>query len=135
MRIDVDERTIREAAADLGVECRLNEPLSRHTTMGVGGPAPFFLLPRDAGSLAAIVRELSASGTRFRVLGAGSNLIVADEGVRTPVISTEKLAAGLEREGNRVRAGAGVLVPRFVRELAALGLSGLELADATPGRG
>ena len=133
MSADVSERTIQEMAAELGVECRLNEPISRHTTMGVGGPAPWFLLPRDAASLAGLVRELSSAAIAFRVLGAGSNLIVADEGLRTPVISTEKLAPDLSRAAGRVRAGAGMLLPRLVRELAALGLSGLEFAEGIPG--
>ena len=133
MKARMNDRTIQQAALDLGVECRVNEPLGPHTTMGVGGPAPIFLLPRDAASLAAIVRELADSGTPYRVLGAGSNLIVADEGVRTPVISCEKLAGLVEREGNRVRAGAGVLLPRLVREMAGLGLSGLEFAEGIPG--
>jgi UDP-N-acetylmuramate dehydrogenase len=133
MRADVSERTIQEMAADLGIECRGNEPLARHTTMGVGGPAPWFLLPRETTSLAALVRELAAAGIRYRVLGAGSNLIVADEGVRTPVISTERLAGVFEREGNRMRAGAGALLPRLVRELASAGLTGLEFAEGIPG--
>ena len=142
MRASMDERTIQEAAADLGVECRVNEPLGPHTTMGVGGPAgpaPHQGMGARAGagvgapsargstlvtaegvlldafrsigplvgsSQASIVRELAGSGTHYRVLGAGSNLIIADEGVRSPVISSEKLAAGVQREGNRVRAGA-----------------------------
>ena len=133
MRAAVSERTIQELAADLGIECRLNEPLARHTTMGVGGPAPFFLLPREAGALASLVRELAALAAPFRVLGAGSDLIVADEGVRTPVISTERITADLVREGDRVRAGAGMLLPRLVREMATAGLSGLEFAEGIPG--
>ena len=133
MRADVSERTLQQAAVELGVECRVNEPLGPHTTMGVGGPAPFLLLPRDAASLAAVMRELAASGTRYRVLGAGSNLIVADEGVTTPVISCAHLASTIVREGDRVRAGAGILVPRLVREMAGMGLSGLEFAEGIPG--
>jgi len=133
MRADVSERTLQQAAAELGVECRVNEPLGLHTTMGVGGPAPFLLLPKDAASLAAIVRELASSGARYRVLGAGSNVIVADEGVATPVISCARLAAVMTREGDRVRAGAGVLVPRLTREMATWGLSGMEFAEGIPG--
>lgn len=133
MRTLVDPKTIQQAAADLGVECRLDEPLSAHTTMGVGGPAPVFLIPRTPEALAGIVRELAAAGDRFRILGAGSNLIVADEGVRTPVVSTQKLAPTLSREGTRVRAGSGMLLPRLVREMAGLGLSGLEFAEGIPG--
>jgi len=133
MRASVSDRTLQQAAADLGIECRANEPLGPHTTMGVGGPAPFLLLPRDAAGLAAIVRELAASGTRYRILGAGSNVIVADEGVATPVISCARIAPTIEREGSSVRAGAGVLVPRLVREMAGMGLSGLEFAEGIPG--
>lgn len=133
MRPDVSERTLQQAAAEIGVECRVNEPLGPHTTMGVGGPAPFLLLPRDAAALAAIVRELAAAGTAYRILGAGSNVIVADEGVTTPVISCARLGTTIAREGDRVRAGAGVLLPRLVREMATLGLSGMEFAEGIPG--
>lgn len=133
MRADVSERTILEMAAGIGVECRMGEPLARHTTMNVGGPAPFFLTPHDGASLAGIVRELAAGRIAFRVLGAGSNLIVADEGVKTPVISTGKLAGAIAREGSRVRAGAGTMLPRLVREMANFGLSGLEFAEGIPG--
>lgn len=133
MRTNVDARTIQQAAADLGIECRIDEPLSVHTTMGVGGPAPFFLIPPTAQALAGIVRELASTGTPYRVLGAGSNLIVADEGVRAVVLSTQKIVPGLVREGGRIRAGAGMLLPRLVREMAGLGLSGLEFAEGIPG--
>jgi UDP-N-acetylmuramate dehydrogenase len=76
---------------------------------------------------------MSRASIPFRVLGAGSNLIVADEGVRTPVVSTASLPAAIAREGSAVRAGAGTLLPRLVREMAALGLSGLEFAEGIPG--
>ena len=107
-----------------------DEPLS--ATRQVGGVRPPILLPGDAPALAGLVREMAASRTAYRILGAGSNLIVADAGVRTPVISTERLSGGLVREGERVRAGAGVLLPRLVRELTAMGLSGLEFAEGIP---
>lgn len=126
-------RIFEELAADLGIVCRLEEPLARHTTMGVGGPTPALFLPADATALAALVKALAASNTRYRVLGAGSNLIVADEGISTPVIATEKLAAPTVCDTERVHAAAGALLPKVAREMAGAGLSGLEFAEGIPG--
>lgn len=124
---------VRRIAEGLGVPCRLDEPLGPHTTMGLGGPAPCFLEPQTLPSLSALVRELTAAALPFRVLGAGSNLLVDDAGVASAVITTGALTADPVRRGDTVRAEAGVLLPRLVRGMAAEGLGGFEFLEGIPG--
>ena len=124
---------VSSIAADLGVPCRVDEPLAPHTTMGVGGPAPCFLEPPSAPALAALVRELAGSRIGFRVLGAGSNVIVDERGLATPVISMASLHGEPRREGDLVTAPAGTLLPRLVRQMASSGLGGFEFLEGIPG--
>jgi UDP-N-acetylmuramate dehydrogenase len=124
---------VKPVAAKLGVACRFDEPLGPHTTMGVGGPAPCFLEPRSAAELAGLLRELTAAAIPFRILGAGSNIIVDDAGVKTAVVSTSALTGEPVRSGETVRAEAGVLLPRLVRLMAAEGLGGFEFLEGIPG--
>ena len=67
-----------------------NEPMSKRTTMRVGGAAPFFIEPFDTESLFAAIEELNGSGQKFFVLGGGSNVILPDE-INFPILSTRKL--------------------------------------------
>src|SRR5438128_2303978 len=67
-------------------QVRTDEPLSRHTTFGIGGPADLFITARNADELAASVIECRAMGTAYFVLGAGSNILVGDAGIRGAVI-------------------------------------------------
>lgn len=122
-----------EIAADLGVELRREEPLSAHTTMKVGGPAEWFYLPETPPQAAALHAELTRGPLPLRIIGAGSNLVVVDEGVRAAVISTRALSSEPELiEGTRVRVGAGQPVPGLVRWAASRGLAGLEFAEGIP---
>jgi UDP-N-acetylmuramate dehydrogenase len=108
-------------------------PLARRTSLGVGGPARLFLAPADAEEMAAAIGRLASAGVPFECLGAGSNILVADEGPSFVVISTEALAAEPLIVKESVRVGAGYMVPRLVKRLAAAGLSGIEFAEGIPG--
>ncbi|RMF76186.1 MAG: UDP-N-acetylmuramate dehydrogenase [Acidobacteria bacterium] len=125
----------RELAADLGVPLRENEPMARHTTLGVGGPADWFFEPQTPEIAARLWAELRRGPLPVRPLGAGSNLVVADEGVRAAVVATDRLAPPPRRlPGARVRVGAGQPVPGLVRWCAAEGLAGVEFAEGIPAR-
>jgi UDP-N-acetylmuramate dehydrogenase len=96
-----------------------DEPLQRHTSWRVGGPADLFYTPTTLEELQAVLRSLSAS-TPLLWLGLGSNLLVRDGGIRGAVISTSGLPRELERvDDRRVRASAGLacmlLAKRCVR--------------------
>jgi UDP-N-acetylmuramate dehydrogenase len=122
-----------ELAADLGVELRRDEPLAGFTTMRVGGPAPFVFLPRTPETAARLHAELLGGPLPVRILGAGSNLIVVDEGVRAAVIVTRAMQAEPELvDATLVRVRAGQPVPGLVRWTAERGLAGLEFAEGIP---
>ncbi len=108
-------------------------PLRARTSLGVGGPARLVLAPERAEDLAQVMRRLAEAGVPFDFLGAGSNLLVADEGPSFVVISSEALDAEPRIEKDRVRVGAGYPVPRLVKRTAAAGLSGIEFAEGIPG--
>lgn len=127
---------VREAEAILGrrsMRVLRDVPMRARTSLGVGGPARLFLVPEDAEGLAALLREFASAGVPCDFLGAGSNLLVADEGPSFLVISTEALGGEPRIDRDTARAGAGYSVPKLVKALARAGLSGLEFAEGIPG--
>jgi UDP-N-acetylmuramate dehydrogenase len=120
-----------EIARATGVRPRRDEPLARHTTMRVGGPADLFATAHDAGQLAGLVRFARGAGIPHVVIGRGSNLVVSDAGIRGLVILSR--AEGCRVEGNRVIAEAGVPLARAATLAQRAGLSGLEFGLAIPG--
>ena len=108
-------------------------PLRTRTSLGVGGEAPLLLAPARPEELAPVMERLFQTGVPFDFLGAGSNLLVADEGPSFVVISSESLQEEPRIEGDKVLAGAGYPVPRLVKRAAAAGLSGIEFAEGIPG--
>lgn len=110
-----------------------DEPLSRHTYLRVGGPAQFFATPPDLEALARLLEWARDAGLAVRVLGGGSNVVVADEGVRGLVISLRRACGAVIFEGDRVRAGAGAMLPALARAAAEHNLGGLEFAIGIPG--
>lgn len=122
-------RTLRELCRDV----RRDEPLRRHTTFRIGGPADVLAVPRSADELRAVVGWLYGAGERFVVLGRGSNVLVSDRGVRGVVV---KVGGGMDRvrwDGTRVVAEAGAGLPQLAFRAARRGLSGLEFAAGIPG--
>jgi len=114
-------------------ELLLNEPMSRHTTWRVGGPAERFYKPADLDDLALFLSGLLEDEPLFW-LGLGSNLLVRDGGIPGTVIFTTNLLAGMERlEGNIVRAEAGVPCAKVARYCARNGLVGAEFLAGIPG--
>lgn len=123
----------REVAGDLGVTVRENEPLAPYTWLKVGGPADFVFFPEDAAQAARLFGALAAGPLPVRILGAGSNLVVADEGVRAAVITTSGLHDEPRYLGEgRIAASAGMPVPGLARWAARLDLAGLEFAEGIP---
>ena len=120
---------LREAA----IPYRESEPLSRHTTMGVGGPAAVMAFPRSPEELRRALRLRAELAVPHRVLGGGSNLVVVDEGLDELVVNTQSMREVTIGEDGRVRAEAGAkLVPTVVQCVRA-GWRGLERAVGIPG--
>lgn len=125
---------IAEELRSLGVkDVHLDEPLSRHTTWKVGGPADLFVYPHRLEECVQIMKVLQKHRLPWRVIGRGSNLLVDDAGIRGTVIKIGKGLDSFYQEGNRVTVGAGYSTIRLAMMTAKKGLSGLEFAGGIPG--
>jgi len=112
---------------------RVAEPLSRHTSWHVGGPADIFFTPRDREDLLSFLRILP-SEVPLLWLGLGSNLLVRDGGIRGVVICTREALVALERRGERgVHAEAGVPCAKLARQCARWDLGPAEFFTGIPG--
>ena len=125
------------AALERTSAVRLDEPLSRHTTFGVGGPADAYVVAEDADQLARIVLACREHDAPWFVLGSGSNILVGDGGIRGVVIENRARAlTGPEpgEHGSAVfRAESGARFAGVARSLARKGFAGLEWASGIPG--
>ncbi|MEW5761644.1 MAG: UDP-N-acetylmuramate dehydrogenase [Bacillota bacterium] len=116
----------------LAGEVRPDEPLSRHTTWRVGGPAEVFVLPAGPRDVAAVVRYTAPRGIPLTVLGNGSNVLVGDRGVRGVVLRIGAGLAEVEVGEGRIRAQAGASLCRVAGMALAAGLGGLEFVWGIP---
>ncbi|MEK6775366.1 MAG: UDP-N-acetylmuramate dehydrogenase [bacterium] len=110
---------------------RYDEPMSRHTTFRIGGPADRFVVPSGIRGLQSLLQEFPAD-EKITMVGAGSNLLVSDKGIRGTVVHTGGLDWIRVRE-NRAWVGAGVLLPGLLWKLARRGFGGLECLTGIPG--
>lgn len=113
---------------------RRNEPMARHTTLRVGGPADAYVEPASEEDLAAVLKFCSQREIPFFVMGRGSNLIVRDAGFRGVIICLLQPAfSRIEIDGTRLRCGAGAKQKNVAIEARRAGLSGLEFLEGIPG--
>ncbi len=123
----------RLSAALPGVPMQAAEPLAKHTSFRIGGPAEVLLSPRSEAELSALLAACRAEGISPRILGGGTNILAPDGGVPGVVISTRGLD-GLELTGDGlITAGAGVPLARLALFAQKNGLTGLEFAHGIPG--
>jgi UDP-N-acetylmuramate dehydrogenase len=115
----------------IGVKTSRDEPLARFTTMRVGGPADLFATAHNAHELRALVRFARTREIPHLILGRGSDVVIADAGVRGLVIQVR--AEGSRVDGQRYTAEAGVQMARAATETQRTGLTGLEFGLAIPG--
>lgn len=110
-----------------------HEPMARHTSYRIGGPADLFAVPDDASDLQLLLRWAREKSVPSFILGAGTNLLVADKGIRGLVI---KFGCGFENihiQGEKIVAGAGVRLPVLVKTSLRESLAGLEGLTGVPG--
>ena len=129
---------------DLAGIVRFDEPMSAHTTFRIGGPADCFAEPSSVSQLVALIEFFSSAGCPVSVVGGGSNLLVADRGIRGAVISTNALV-GVSLDDSAefgdspgraavvVRAASGTPMDDLVSWCADRSLAGLERFSALPG--
>jgi UDP-N-acetylmuramate dehydrogenase len=114
-------------------EVRTSEPMSRHTTWRIGGPADLFVQPQDRDDLLVALRLLRQAKLPWQVIGKGSNLLVGDGGIRGAVIYTGSLDQLDFSTAPLVTAEGGLRLMTLVREASRLGLGGLEQLAGIPG--
>lgn len=116
-------------------EIRLDEPLSKHTSYRIGGPARAYILVNSPAALSAALTACKADECPWVVVGKGSNLLVSDAGFKGAVIvlAGEFRNWKFDEENARVVVGAGTTLSRLVQEVFHRGYSGMEFAVGTPG--
>jgi UDP-N-acetylmuramate dehydrogenase len=115
----------------IGVKTVRDDLLGRFTTMRVGGPADLFVTVHNLFELRSLVKYARARGYPHTLLGRGSDLVIADAGIRGLVIQVR--AEGSRVDGDRYVADAGVPMARAATETQRAGLTGLEFGLAIPG--
>ena len=117
-----------------GIDCSCEEPLARHTSFRIGGPAGLFAAPKNQEALCRAVRLCRQAQAPLLILGKGSNLLFSDAGYNGVVLFTGELEEELTLQGGScILASAGVPLTKLCRFAAQHNLSGLEFAYGIPG--
>lgn len=124
---------IAAAFRQASIPCAAREPLSRHTSFQIGGPAALFCEPQNKRQLARAIAVCRQAGVRYYLLGKGTNILFADEGFDGVVIHIGEVLGDIECNGLSVTAQAGAALSKVCIAAANEGLSGLEFAYGIPG--
>lgn len=109
------------------------EPMSRHTTFRVGGPADLFLEIKKVSELQSLLTFFCESGTKYFIVGNGSNLLVGDEGYEGAIVHIAEGLSEIRISEERIRAQAGAQLSRVCSAALEHSLTGLEFAFGIPG--
>lgn len=110
----------------------MQEPMKKHTTFRVGGPADVLVQP-DETALAAILALCRQYHVSYSFIGNGSNLLVGDKGIRGVVIEMTDPMGNIEVDGTQITAQAGAMLSKIANTAASNGLGGIEFAAGIPG--
>ena len=132
MELNQFQRQIKDYLPNIAL--RFNEPLSKHTSFRIGGPAEVMAFPQNADELAEILKLSQKLDIRTSILGAGTNVLAPDEGVPGLVICLRDSLNGMQELGDgRILVMAGVTMSRAAVFAANHGLTGMEFAHGIPG--
>ena len=111
----------------------LEEPMKKHTTFRIGGPAKYYVMPQTKEQVKSIIECCKESDMPYYILGNGSNLLVSDKGYDGVVIQIFKNMNEITLEGNVIKAQAGALLSTVAARALEAGLSGFECLAGIPG--
>ncbi len=111
----------------------IDEPMKKHTTFKIGGPADYLIFPSSMEEVTSIFDLLKKHTIPFTILGNGSNVLVLDKGIRGAVVKFNSPMSAIRQEGNTIIAGAGAMLKDVSQFAADCGLTGLEFAIGIPG--
>lgn len=109
------------------------EPMAKHTSFRIGGPADVLAQPADEAELAALLKRAAEHAVPVTLIGNGSNLLVRDKGIRGLVIKLSNSFSDMKALGNELTFGSGISLAMASKKAASLSLSGLEFAVGIPG--
>ena len=116
------------------IHLAMEEPMAKHTSFRIGGPVEVMAFPKSADELAKLLKASALLHITPAIMGAGTNILAPDEGIRGLVICLKACMDGMEQvDSNHIRVAAGVSMTRAAVFAANLGLSGLEFAHGIPG--
>ncbi len=111
----------------------LDEPLSKHTTFRIGGPAKCIFMPKNTDEIKAIIEYCTLSNEKYMVLGNGSNVLFSDEGYKGIIIQIYNSFNNIEVKGEEIYAQAGALLSKIAATARDNELGGMEFAAGIPG--
>ena len=114
-------------------ELLLEEPMAKHTSFRIGGPADVLAQPGNEAELAELLKRAAHHAVPVTLVGNGSNLLVRDKGIRGLVIKLSNLFSSITVAGNVLTFGSGISLAMASKKAASLSLSGLEFAVGIPG--
>jgi len=116
------------------IEIAMDEPMAKHTSFRIGGPVEAMAFPKNAEELRKLLKISTVLQITPAILGAGTNILAPDEGLRGLVICLKDCMDGMQQlDETHIRVAAGVTMTRAAVYAAGLGLSGLEFAHGIPG--
>ena len=111
----------------------LAEPMTKHTSFHIGGPAELMAQPQSEAELQSLLLKAAEAAVPVTLVGNGSNLLVRDKGIRGLVIKLGSMLRDIKVSGNVLTFGSGVSLAQASKKAAELGLSGMEFAVGIPG--
>ena len=109
------------------------EPMTKHTSFHIGGPAELMAQPQSEAELQSLLLKAAEAAVPVTLVGNGSNLLVRDRGIRGLVIKLGSMLRDIKVSGNMLTFGSGVSLAQASKKAAELGLSGMEFAVGIPG--
>ena len=115
------------------IECRKDEPMKKHTTFRIGGPARFFYVPKNIEELKLIIQYCKNEKLKYMIIGNGSNMLFLDEGFDGAVICVGSSMGNINVDNISIYAEAGALLSKVASSARDAGLTGMEFAAGIPG--
>ncbi len=115
------------------IECRKDEPMKKHTTFRIGGPARFFYVPKNIEELKLIIQYCKNEKLKYMIIGNGSNVLFLDEGFNGAVICVGSSMSNINVDNISIYAEAGALLSKVASSARDAGLTGMEFAAGIPG--
>lgn len=115
------------------IECRKDEPMKKHTTFRIGGPARFFYVPKNIDELKLIIEHCKDEKLKYMIIGNGSNMLFMDEGFDGAIICVGSGMSDISVDNTNIYVEAGALLSKVASGARDAGLTGMEFAAGIPG--